>query len=95
MLAQAFRRAGCAVTVGESPWRLGAAEADLIGELAAGIAAAVAETGHVAPEAIAGWLEAARGDLGARRPSGSVGPAGVKPAPLPIAPNSAMPRPRS
>lgn len=60
LLAQAFRRAGCAVTVGESPWRLGAAEADLIGELAAGIAAAVAETGHVAPEAIAGWLEARR-----------------------------------
>ncbi|CAN7264805.1 SAM-dependent methyltransferase [Bosea sp. LjRoot237] len=59
-LAQAFRKAGTAVTVGESPWQLGAGQPDLIRELAAGIAAAVAETGHVAPEAIAGWLEAKR-----------------------------------
>ena len=33
----------------------------LIRELAAGMAAAVAETGHVSPEAIASWLEAKRG----------------------------------
>lgn len=59
-LAQAFRKAGTAVTVGESPWQLGAGQANLIRELAAGIAAAVAETGHVSPEAIAGWLEARR-----------------------------------
>lgn len=59
-LAQAFRKAGTAVTVGESPWQLGAAQSDLIHELAAGIAAAVTETGHVAPEAIAAWLEAKR-----------------------------------
>jgi hypothetical protein len=60
-LAQAFRKAGTAVTVGESPWQLGAAQSDLVRELAAGIAAAVTETGHVSPEAITGWLEAKRG----------------------------------
>ncbi|AZO76206.1 MULTISPECIES: class I SAM-dependent methyltransferase [unclassified Bosea (in: a-proteobacteria)] len=60
-LAQAFRKAGTAVTVGESPWQLGPDQSDLIRELAAGIAAAVSETGHVSPEAIAGWLEAKRG----------------------------------
>ncbi|RXT48031.1 hypothetical protein B6S44_23385 [Bosea sp. Tri-44] len=59
-LAQAFRKAGTAVTVGESPWQLEAGQPDLIRELAAGIAAAVGDTGHVAPEAIAGWLEAKR-----------------------------------
>lgn len=60
-LAQAFRKAGCAVTVGESPWQLGADHADLVRELSAGIAAAVTETGHVSPEGIASWLEAKRG----------------------------------
>jgi hypothetical protein len=65
-LAQAFRKAGTAVTVGESPWQLGAAQPDLIRELAAGIAAAVGETGHVASEAIAAWLEAKRGAVSVR-----------------------------
>lgn len=60
-LAQAFRKSGTAVTVGESPWLLGADHADLVRELAAGIAAAVTETGHVSPEAIASWLDAKRG----------------------------------
>ncbi|SFC14746.1 hypothetical protein SAMN05428997_104225 [Bosea sp. CRIB-10] len=60
-LAQAFRKAGTAVTVGESPWQLGADHADLVRELAAGIAAAVTETGHVSPDAVANWLEAKRG----------------------------------
>lgn len=60
-LAQAFRKAGCAVTVGESPWQLGAGQSDLIRELATGIAAAVTETGHVSPETIVSWLEAKRG----------------------------------
>ena len=60
-LAQAFRKSGTAVTVGESPWQLGAAQSDLIRELAAGIAAAVTETGHVSPETIVSWLEAKRG----------------------------------
>jgi hypothetical protein len=60
-LAQAFRKAGTAVTVGESPWQLGAAQSDLVRELAAGIAAAVTETGHVSPEAVANWLEAKHG----------------------------------
>lgn len=65
-LAQAFRKAGTAVTVGESPWQLEAGQPDLIRELAAGIAAAVGETGHVAPEAIANWLEAKRGATSVR-----------------------------
>lgn len=64
-MAQAFRKAGCAVTVGESPWLLGVDHADLVRELAAGIAAAVTETGHVSPEAIANWLEAKQ-DVSAR-----------------------------
>ena len=59
-LAQAFRKAGTAVTVGESPWQLGADHVDLVRELAAGIAAAVTETGHVSPETIANWLDAKR-----------------------------------
>jgi len=65
-LAQAFRKAGCAVTVGESPWQLGAAQSDLVRELAAGIAAAVTETGHVSPEAVASWLEAKQGAASVR-----------------------------
>lgn len=67
-LAQAFRRSGCAVTVGESPWLLDAGSAALTRELTAGIAAAVAETGHVEAEAIESWLaarrEAVRGSIG-------------------------------
>lgn len=65
-LAQAFRKAGCAVTVGESPWQLGMDQSDLIRELAAGIAAAVTETGHVSPDAVATWLEAKRGAVSVR-----------------------------
>jgi hypothetical protein len=59
-LAQAFRKAGCAVTVGESPWQLDVAQSDLVRELASGIAAAVTETGHVSSEAVASWLDAKR-----------------------------------
>lgn len=59
-LALAFRKSGCAVTVGESPWLLDRGQVDLVRELTAGIAAAVAETGHVEPETIAAWLEAKR-----------------------------------
>lgn len=65
-LAQAFRKAGTAVTVGESPWQLDAARPDLIRELAAGIAAAVGETGHVSPETIASWLEAKQSAISVR-----------------------------
>ena len=57
-LAQAFRKSGSAVTVGESPWVLDAGSAALTRELTAGIAAAVAETGHVDAETIASWLAA-------------------------------------
>ncbi len=42
------------------------AQSDLIRELAAGVASAVGETGHVAPDAIAGWLEARRGATSVR-----------------------------
>lgn len=65
-LAQAFRKAGTAVTVGESPWQLEAARPDLIRELAAGIAAAVGETRHVSPETIASWLEAKQSAISVR-----------------------------
>ena len=58
VMAQAFRKAGCAVSTGESPWRLGAAQRPLMRDVAAGIAAAVTETGHVEPDVVADWLAA-------------------------------------
>lgn len=60
VMAQAFRKAGCAVSTGESPWRLDDGHRPLMRELAAGIAAAVTETGHVEPEIVADWLAARR-----------------------------------
>jgi hypothetical protein len=66
VLAQAFRKSGCAVTVGESPWLLGPDQADLVRELTAGMAGAVAETGHVEPAAIEAWLQAKAGGVSGR-----------------------------
>jgi SAM-dependent methyltransferase len=54
-LAAGFARAGYHVQEADTPWRLGAGDAGLIGELAAGFAGAVAETGTVEAEALASW----------------------------------------
>jgi hypothetical protein len=58
--AEAFRKAGFAVSIGESPWLLGAKQHDLMQELARGIAGAVLETGHIEAETVESWLAARR-----------------------------------
>lgn len=55
-LRAAFEGAGYRVLTGDSPWRLGAADAALVGELATGAAAAVRETGRVPEGVVAEWL---------------------------------------
>jgi SAM-dependent methyltransferase len=57
-LGRAFLAAGYAVETGQSPWRLGPADAALIAELAKGVAGAVGETGELTPEEVAAWLAA-------------------------------------
>lgn len=57
-LTRAFSAAGYLVETGDSPWRLGAGEAALVSELAAGIAAAARETGDVTEAEAADWLTA-------------------------------------
>ncbi|MEZ5852118.1 MAG: SAM-dependent methyltransferase [Hyphomicrobiaceae bacterium] len=54
-LARAFAASGMRVAEGDSPWVLGAADASLIHDLAAGFADAVAETNAVAAADIAAW----------------------------------------
>lgn len=66
VLAQAFRKSGCAVSTGDSPWRLDASQQKLIQELAGGIAGAVAETGHIEPAVIEDWLSSRRQAQSAR-----------------------------
>ncbi|GGK41447.1 SAM-dependent methyltransferase [Salinarimonas ramus] len=68
-LARAFADAGYAAHQGESPWRLEAPrDAALIRALAEGQAQAVAETGRLAPDAVASWraarIEAPRATIG-------------------------------
>jgi hypothetical protein len=58
-LRAAFEGAGYRVLTGDSPWRLGAADAALVGELATGAAAAVRETGRVPEGVVAEWLRTA------------------------------------
>jgi SAM-dependent methyltransferase len=57
-MAEAFAAAGYAVRTGDSPWRLGPADAGLAAELADGIARAAVETGAVAPAEARAWAEA-------------------------------------
>jgi SAM-dependent methyltransferase len=57
-LKRAFSAAGYVVETGDSPWRLGAGDGALIGELASGIAAAAAETGDVSEAQAQEWLAA-------------------------------------
>lgn len=60
-LARAFRATGYQVETAESPWRLGAGEVALIGELAKGIAAAVRETSALEEAEVEAWLAARAG----------------------------------
>ena len=54
-LGAALHAVGYGVSTGESPWRLGAADAPLIGALVAGCAAAVAETGQLSARRVGRW----------------------------------------
>lgn len=54
-LAVAFLAEGYAVEAGDSPWRLGQADASLIRDLSTGFADAVAETGRIDRATIAAW----------------------------------------
>jgi SAM-dependent methyltransferase len=54
-LARALRAAGFTVETGDSPWILAPADAALVEELVAGIAAAVEETGLIADKGIVDW----------------------------------------
>lgn len=54
-LARALRGAGYRVAEGDSPWVLDASHHALIGDLAAGFAGAVEETGHVLSATLADW----------------------------------------
>ncbi len=58
IMAEAFRKAGFAVSTGESPWQIDEGQSGLARELTQGIAAAVRETGHLDSGTIAGWLAA-------------------------------------
>ena len=55
-LAEAFQTFGYSVAEGDSPWRLAAADAALVAELATGFASAVGETKALTPLEIAAWL---------------------------------------
>lgn len=58
--AEAFRKAGFAVSTGESPWLLREKQRELTQELTQGIAGAVLETGHLDAGTVADWLAARR-----------------------------------
>lgn len=60
IMAEAFRKSGFAVSIGDSAWRLDDRYRALAAELAQGVAQAVLETGHVDPGAVADWLAARR-----------------------------------
>jgi hypothetical protein len=56
VMAEAFRKSGFAVSIGDSAWRLDARSGELAQALARGIADAVLETAKVDPDTMAGWL---------------------------------------
>ena len=58
IMAEAFRKSGFAVSIGDSAWRLDERHRALAGALAEGAAEAVLETGHVDPAVVTDWLAA-------------------------------------
>ena len=68
VLAEAFRKSGFAVSIGDSAWRIDETRHELAQVLAKGIADAVLETGHVDPTTVADWLASK-----AQKPSALVG----------------------
>ena len=58
VLVQVFRKHGYEVITGDSPWRLGPESADLVGQLAGGIADAARETGKVTDAQAREWAAA-------------------------------------
>lgn len=60
ILAEAFRKAGYAVSTGDSSWRLTGSDHPLRPALAEGIARAARETGQLDMSAVDDWLEARR-----------------------------------
>lgn len=58
--AEAFRKAGFAVSTGESPWLLGEKQRALLQALAEGSAQAVLETGHLDVATVTEWLASRR-----------------------------------
>ncbi|MDP3319756.1 MAG: SAM-dependent methyltransferase, partial [Bosea sp. (in: a-proteobacteria)] len=58
VMAEAFRKSGFAVSIGDSAWRVDARSGNLAQVLAKGIADAVLETGQVDPATVADWLAA-------------------------------------
>ncbi len=63
-MAEAFRKTGFAVSTGDSAWRIGDDQRDLVEALARGIADAVLETGQIDPVRVTEWLEAKRSAAG-------------------------------
>ncbi len=59
-LAAAFQSLGYQCVEGDSPWRLGAKDRQLIADLATGFAGAVGETGSVKGDIIADWVRIER-----------------------------------
>lgn len=56
-LSRAFSAAGYRVEEGDSPWRLGPADAALARDLLKGVASAVGETGRLSAPALKDWLD--------------------------------------
>lgn len=66
LLEQAFTAAGYALTIGDSPWRLSQrGDAELIRQLADGIAAAASETGMIPDADVKAWRAAHGADASA------------------------------
>ncbi|PZO04519.1 MAG: SAM-dependent methyltransferase [Hyphomicrobiales bacterium] len=58
VMAEAFRKSGFAVSIGDSAWRIGEQYGELAQTLAKGIADAVLETGQIDGATVADWLAA-------------------------------------
>ncbi len=58
VMAEAFRKSGFAVSIGDSAWQIDERRGELAQTLAKGIADAVVETGQVDPATVAEWLAA-------------------------------------